>query len=247
MNVTLNWLKTYIDFEFSPSELADRLTMLGVEVEAVKQLGTGLEGVVVGKVNAVRPHPNADKLVLCQVDVGEAEELQIVCGAPNVREGMFAPVATIGATLPIGLTIKAAKLRGAVSQGMLCSEKELGLSEDAAGLMELPTDISIGTSLIAALGLDDVMFELEITPNRPDCLSLIGVAREIRAETGNPLRLPRVDLQENETEIRSLTSVTIDAPDLCPRYAARVIQGVKVGESPAWSRSARTPDRIYLH
>lgn len=236
MNVTLNWLKDYIDFEFSPGELADRLTMLGVEVEAIKQLGAGLERVVVGKVNAVGPHPNADKLVLCQVDIGEAEELQIVCGAPNVREGMLAPVATIGATLPIGLTIKSAKLRGAVSQGMLCSEKELGFSEDAAGLMELPTDISVGTPLIAALGLDDVMFELEITPNRPDCLSLIGVAREIRAETGNPLKLPSVDLQENETDIRDLTSVTIDAPDLCLRYAARVIQGVSVGESPAWLR-----------
>ena len=234
MNVTLNWLKDYIDFEFSPSELADRLTMLGIEVEAIKELGTGLEGVVVGKVTDVGPHPNADKLVLCQVDVGEAEALQIVCGAPNVREGMFAPVATVGATLPIGLTIKSAKLRGEVSLGMLCSEKELGLSEDAAGLMELSTDISPGTSLIAALGLDDVMFELEITPNRPDCLSLIGVAREIRAETGNPLKLPGVDLKENETDIAELTSVTIDAPDLCPRYAARVIQGVKVAESPAW-------------
>jgi phenylalanyl-tRNA synthetase beta chain len=234
MNVTLNWLKTYIDFEFSRSELAERLTMLGVEVEAIKQLGTGLEGVVVGSVNAVGPHPNADKLVLCQVDVGEAEPLQIVCGAPNVREGMFAPVATIGATLPIGFTIKSAKLRGEVSYGMLCSEKELGLSEDAAGLMELPTDISVGTPLSEALGLNDVMFELEVTPNRPDCLSLIGVAREIRAETGNPLKLPCVDLKESETDIRDLTSVTIDAPDLCPRYAARVIQGVKVGESPAW-------------
>ena len=234
MNVTLNWLKTYIDFEFSPSELADRLTMLGIEVEAIKQLGTGLEGIVVGKVTDVGPHPNADKLVLCQVDVGGAEPLQIVCGAPNVREGMFAPVATIGATLPIGLTIKSAKLRGEVSHGMLCSEKELGLSEDAAGLMELPTDISLGTPLPEALGLDDVMFELEVTPNRPDCLSFIGVAREIRAETGNPLELPAVDLKESETDIGGLTSVTIDAPDLCPRYAARVIQGVKVAKSPAW-------------
>ena len=234
MNVTLNWLKTYIDFEFSPNELAERLTMLGVEVEAIKQLGTGLDGIVVGRVDVVGRHPNADKLVLCQVDVGEAESLQIVCGAPNVREGMFAPVATIGATLPIGLTIKSAKLRGEISQGMLCSEKELGLSEDAAGLMELSADISVGTPLTEALRLDDVMFELEVTPNRPDCLSLIGVAREIRAETGNPLKLPHVDLEENETDIRDLTSVTIDAPDLCPRYAARVIQGVKVAESPAW-------------
>ncbi len=234
MNVTLNWLKTYIDFEFSPHELADRLTMLGVEVEAVKQLNTGLDGVVVGKIGAVGPHPNADNLVLCQVDVGKAEELQIVCGAPNVREGMLTPVATVGATLPIGLTIKPAQLRGEVSQGMLCSEKELGFSEDASGLMELPIDMSVGTSLMAALRLDDVIFELEVTPNRPDCLSHIGVAREIRAETGNPVKMPQVSLKENEADIRDLTSVTIDAPDLCPRYAARVIQGVKVGKSPMW-------------
>ena len=234
MNVTLNWLKTYIDFKFSPSELADRLTMLGIEVESIKQLGAELEGVVVGSVTSIRPHPNADKLILCQVDTGETEELQIVCGAPNVREGMLAPVATIGATLPAGFTIKRAKLRGETSQGMLCSEKELGLSEDAAGLMELPTDISLGTPLSEVLGLDDVVFELEITPNRPDCLSLIGVAREVRAETGHSLKLPTVDLKECETNIRDLTSVTIDAPDLCPRYAARVIQGVKVAESPAW-------------
>ena len=234
MNVTLNWLKTYIDFEFSPSELADRLTMLGVEVESVKQLGAELEGVIVGSVTSIRPHPNADKLVLCQVDTGGTEELQIVCGAPNVREGMLAPVATIGATLPVGLTIKRAKLRGETSQGMLCSEKELGLSDDAAGLMELPTDTHLGIPLSEALGLDDVVFELEITPNRPDCLSLIGVAREIRAETGNPLKLPTVDLKESSTNAGDLTSVTINAPDLCPRYAARVIQGVKVAESPAW-------------
>ena len=234
MNVTLNWLKNYIDFDLSPSELADRLTMLGVEVESVKQLGAELEGVVVGSVRSIKPHPNADKLVLCQVDIGETEELQIVCGAPNVREGMLTPVATIGATLPIGLTIKRAKLRGETSQGMLCSEKELGLSEDAASLMELSPDTPLGTSLSEALGLDDVVFELEITPNRPDCLSLIGVAREIRAETGNALKLPHVDLKEDETDIQKTTSVTIEAPDLCPRYAARVIRGVKVGQSPAW-------------
>ncbi|RKU20040.1 phenylalanine--tRNA ligase subunit beta [Candidatus Poribacteria bacterium] len=234
MNVTLNWLKTYIDFEFSPNELADRLTMLGVEVESIKQLGADLEGVIVGSVTAIRPHPNADKLVLCQVDTGGTKELQIVCGAPNVRVGMLAPVATIGATLPIGLTITRAKLRGETSEGMLCSEKELGLSDDVAGLMELPTDIPVGTPLSKALGLDDVVFELEITPNRPDCLSLVGIAREIRAETGNPLKLPTVDLQESNINVRDLTSVTIDAPDFCPRYAARVIQGVKVTESPAW-------------
>ena len=234
MNVTLNWLKNYIDFECSAGELADRLTMLGIEVESVKQPGAELEGVVVGSVNAIKPHPNDDKLILCQVDISEPEELQIVCGAPNVREGMHAPVATIGTTLPIGLTIKRAKLRGETSQGMLCSEKELVLSEDAAGLMELSTDIPIGTPLATALGLDDTLFELEITPNRPDCLSLIGVAREIRAETGNPLKLPQVDFSKDGADVREVTSVTIEAPDLCPRYAARVIRGVKIRQSPAW-------------
>ena len=235
MNVTLNWLKTYIDFDFSPSELAERLTMLGIEVESVKQLGSALEGVVVGKVDSIRPHPNAEKLVLCQVDIGEADALQIVCGAPNVYEGMLAPVATIGTELPTDITIKRAKLRGEESHGMLCSEKELDISDEASGLMELSSDLSLGTPLTEALGLDDVIFELEITPNRPDCLSMIGVAREIRAETGNNLKLPQVDLQEDEVDIQERTSVTIDAaPELCPRYAARVIRGVKIGESPAW-------------
>ena len=234
MNVTLNWLKTYIDFEFSAIELADRLTMLGIEVESIKELGTALKGVVVGKVNSIRPHPNADKLVLCQVDIGEEDALQIVCGAPNAREGMFAPVATIGTDLPIGISIKRTKLRGEESHGMLCSEKELGISDDATGLMELSSDIPIGTGFTDALGLDDTIFELEITPNRPDCLSLIGVAREIRAETGNEIKLPDVNLQEDDSDIREITSVTIDASDLCPRYAARVIRGVKIGESPDW-------------
>ena len=232
MNVTLNWLKTYINFALAPSELAERLTMLGIEVESIKHLGAELAGVVVGKVNAITPHPNADKLVVCQVDVGEAAELQIVCGAPNVQEGMQAPVATIGTALPNGLTIKRAKLRGTESHGMLCSEKELGLSDDAAGLMELPADFAAGTPLAEALGLDDVVMQLEITPNRADCLSLIGVAREIRADTGNPLKLPSSKgLSYGE---RIPTSVTIDAPALCPRYAARVIQGIQVGPSPEW-------------
>ena len=234
MNITLNWLKTYIDFDFSADELAERLTMLGIEVESVKQLGVALDGVVVGKVTSIRPHPNADKLVLCQVDIGKEDTLQIVCGAPNVCEGMSAPVATIGTELLSGITIKPAKLRCEESHGMLCSEKELKISDDASGLMELSSDLSLGTPLAKALGLDDTVFELEITPNRPDCLSLIGIAREVRAETGNVLKLPEVNIQENDTDIREVTSVTINASYLCPRYAARVIRGVKISESPAW-------------
>ncbi len=234
MNVTLNWLKTYTDFAYSARELADRLTMLGIEVESIKQLGTELTGVVVGKVTGIHPHPNADKLLLCHVDVGDDAALQIVCGAPDVREGMLAPVATVGAELPNGLKIKRAKLRGTISHGMLCSEKELGLSNDDAGLMELAEHIAPGTPLAGALGLDDIVFELEITPNRPDCLSLIGVAREIGADTGNPLKLPEVHLQENGGDVRENTSVTIEAPELCSRYAARVIRGVTIGQSPMW-------------
>lgn len=234
MNISINWLKSYIDYDYSPKELADKLTMLGIEVESIKQLGTGLEGVVIGKVVSITHHPNADKLVLCQVDIGKSNTLQIVCGAPNVYEGMFAPVATIGSILPTGITIKRAKLRGEESHGMLCSEKELGISDDASGLMELSSDLTIGVSLTEALGLHDVIMELEITPNRPDCLSMLGVAREIRAETGNKIKYPDVTLLEGETDIAGLTSVTIDDPELCPRYAARLIQGVTVGESPSW-------------
>lgn len=234
MKVSLNWLKTYIDFDLSSTELADRLTMLGIEVESIRELGTGLDGVVIGKVKSIRPHPNADKLVLCKVDIGDTDELQIVCGAPNVSEGMLAPVATINTELPTGITIKRAKLRGEESHGMLCSEKELGITDEASGLMELSQDFTIGQPITEALGLDDVIFELEITPNRPDCLSMIGVCREIRAETGNTLRLPKITIEENDIDVNTVTSVTIDAPDLCSRYAARVIQGVKIGESPEW-------------
>ena len=234
MNVSIKWLKEYVDFDLSPEVLAERLLMLGMEIESIKQLGEGLDRVVIGRINTVEKHPKADKLVLCNVDVGSGTDAQIVCGAPNVREGLVAPVALIGAQLPNGLIIKRAKIRGEESQGMLCSEQELAISDEASGLMELPNDTQIGTSIVEALGLDDVVLELEITPNRPDCLSMIGVAREISVTTGNPLRLPEVNVQQGTTAIHNLTSVTIEAPELCPRYAARVIQGVKIAPSPTW-------------
>ena len=236
MNVSINWLKEYIDFDLSPEALADRLLMLGIETESIKQLGEGLDGVVVGRINAVRSHPNANKLVLCDVDAGQSADLQVVCGAPNAREGLIAPVALVGARLATGLTIKAAKLRGEESHGMLCSEKELSIGEDASGLMELSPDSPIGAPLAGALGLDGAVLELEITPNRPDCLGMIGVAREIGAKTGNPIKLPSLNVQEGTADVRELTSVTIEAPELCPRYAARVIQGVRIAPSPTWLR-----------
>ena len=234
MNVSVKWLKEYVDFDLSPEALAERLLMLGMEIESIKQLGEGLDRVVVGRISTVEKHPQADKLVLCNVDVGSGTDTQIVCGAPNAREGLVAPVALVGAQLPNGLTIKRAKIRGEESQGMLCSEQELAISDEASGLMKLPDDTQIGAPLVEALGLNDVVLELEITPNRPDCLSMIGVAREIGVTTGNPLRLPKVNVPSGTTDIHNLTSVTIEAPDLCPRYAARVIQGVKIAPSPAW-------------
>ena len=234
MNVSLKWLKEYVDFDLSPEVLAERLLMLGMEIESIKRLGEGLDRVVVGRINTVEKHPKADKLVLCNVDVGSGPDAQIVCGAPNAREGLVAPVALVGAELPNGLTIKRAKIRGEESYGMLCSEQELAISEEASGLMELPDDTQIGASIVEALDLDDVVLELEITPNRPDCLSMIGVARETSVTTGNPLKLPAINIQGGTTDIHDLTSVTIEAPDLCPRYAARVIRGVRIGPSPAW-------------
>ena len=234
MNVSIKWLKEYVDFDLSPEALAERLLMLGMEIESIKRLGEGLDRVVIGRINAVERHPQADKLVLCNVDVGADIDAQIVCGAPNAREGLVAPVALVGAQLPNGLTIKRAKIRGEESQGMLCSEQELAISDEASGLMELPDDTQIGAPVVEALGLDDVVLELEITPNRPDCLSMIGVAREISVTTGNPLKLPEVNVQSEMTDIHNLTSVTIEDPELCPRYAARVIRGVKIAPSPAW-------------
>ena len=234
MNVSIKWLKEYVDFDLSPEALADRLLMLGMEIESIKQLGEGLDRVVIGRINTMDKHPQADKLVLCNVDIGSGADAQIVCGAPNAREGLVAPVALVGAELPNGLTIKRAKIRGEESHGMLCSEQELAISDEASGLMELPDDTQIGAPIVEALGLDDVVLELEITPNRPDCLSMIGVAREISVTTGNPLRLPEVSVQQGTTDIHNLTSVTIEDSDLCPRYAARVIRGVKIVPSPAW-------------
>lgn len=234
MNVSINWLKEYIDFDLSPEALADRLLMLGIETESIKQLGEGLGSVVVGKIKNVRNHPNADKLALCDVDAGQDADLQIVCGAPNARQGLIAPVALVGAQLAAGLRVKPVKIRGEESRGMLCSEKELGIGDDASGLMELSADLPVGTPLATALGLDDAVLELEITPNRPDCLSVIGVAREIGAETDNPIKLPSINVREGTADVRELTSVAIDAPELCPRYAARVIRGVRIAPSPKW-------------
>jgi phenylalanyl-tRNA synthetase beta chain len=239
MKFTYNWLKQYIDFSWSADELAEKLTWAGIEVEDVASFGGGaLDQVVVGQILSSEKHPNADKLTVCRVTDGKTER-QIVCGAKNYKVGDKVPLALPGVTLPNGLTIKPAKLRGVESQGMMCSAKELNISEDAEGLLILPADTPVGIQLSEALGGADTVFDIEVTPNRPDWLSVIGIAREVSALTGNRLRFPEVyqDPVAAGTplpRVEDLTSVKVEAPDLCPRYTARVIRGVTIGPSPAW-------------
>jgi len=234
MRISLNWLSDYISIPFSPDELAERLTMLGIEIEAIERLGERWDNVVVGEVLEVWPHPNADKLRLTRVRIGEGEPLRIVCGAPNVRVGLKVAVAMIGADLGEGLIIKKAKIRGESSEGMICSEHELGISQNHDGIWELPLDLAIGVPLADALGLRDVVFEVGITPNRADCLSHIGIAREIRAITGEPIKMPEASVDRVGGEITNQVRISLPQPELCPRYVAKLIRGVTIKPSPDW-------------
>ena len=233
MKITCNWLKDYVDYSWDWPELVERLTMAGLEYEGVDDLGKRLDGVVVGRIEACRPHENADRLTVCEVDVGSAVNT-IVCGAPNVAAGQTVAVALPGCTLPGGLVIKKAKIRGVESHGMICAEDELGLGDNHDGIMVLEDNLEIGSPFAAAVGLDDVIIDFEITPNRPDCLSLFGIAREVQVLTGNPLRPPQFALAESGVPTAEEVQIDIDVPDDCPRYVGRVVRGVKVGPSPTW-------------
>jgi phenylalanyl-tRNA synthetase beta chain len=240
MKVTLKWLKDYVDFDWSPEELAERLTMLGIEVEGVEKQTGEFENVVVAQILSSEKHPNADKLSVCRVADDQGER-QIVCGAKNYKVGDKVPLALPGCTLPTPpgqppFTIKVGKLRGVESQGMMCSGKELGLAEDAEGLLILDPNAKVGQPFAEHLGRagGDVIYDLEITPNRPDLNSVIGIAREISALTGNPLRWPEVQEKTIPTATNSVVRVEIQDPELCPRYVARVVRGVKIGPSPGW-------------
>ena len=233
MIVTYNWLKEFVDFDLTPAELGHLLTMLGLEVEGMECRGEGLDDVVVALVEEKAQHPNADKLSLCRVNNGR-EVFSIVCGAQNFKAGDKVALAQIGAVLPGNFKIKRSKIRGEESFGMLCSEKELGLAEESAGIMVLPADLELGVPLFSALGLKDTIFEIGLTPNRADCLSVIGVAREIAAKLGKRIHYPEISLQETGPSITGSASVTIDAPELCPRYTARYITGCVIAPSPAW-------------
>lgn len=233
MIVTYNWLKEFVDFDFSPQELCDRLTMAGLEVDSLEEIGGQLDSVIVARLENVDPHPDADRLTVCQVNNGR-EVVQVVCGATNHKQGDLIALAQPGSVLPGEFKIKKSKIRGQVSQGMLCSEKELGLSDEAAGIMILPVDLPLGQPVFEALGLKDFQIEIGLTPNRPDCLSVVGVAREVAALSGAKLKLPNTLIAEIAKPITEQTSVTIDNSEGCPRYAARMIEGVKIGPSPDW-------------
>lgn len=241
MKVSLNWLKEYVPIDMDPQEISDRLTMAGLEVDSMENLYDYLDQVVVSRVNGVRKHPNADTLSCCTVDAGGDEPVHIVCGAPNVREGMFVPCALPGAVLPGDLKIKESKLRGEKSQGMLCSAAELRLGDGAAGIMDLEQGHAPGTPLATALKISDTIFEIDLTPNRPDCLSMMGVAREVGAFTqaSGRIKLPEISLPEQRmgaTSIHDHAQVEILDPDLCPRYSAGMLFDVVVGPSPFWLR-----------
>ena len=236
MKVPLSWLQEYVDITLSPADLASRLNMAGTEVKGMRVIGEGWENIVVGQIVAINPHPNADRLRLTTVDLG-TEQQTVVCGAPNLKLGDKVAFAFVGAQLIDGhsgevFRLKSAKIRGVVSSGMVCSEKELGISESHEGIMVLPAEAPVGTPLAEHLG--DVIFDMDITPNRPDCLSIIGIAREVAALTGQALHLPEIEYREAASPIDRQVSVEIAAPDLCSRYCATLITGVKVAESPQW-------------
>src|SRR5690606_25921818 len=239
MLVSYKWLQDYVDLTgVTAEELAEKITRSGIEVDGVEQLSNGVKGVVVGHVLECEKHPEADKLNKCLVDVGEEEPVQIICGAPNVGKGQKVAVAKVGAILPGNFKIKKAKLRGEVSQGMICSAQELGIaerliaSECRQGIMVLPEELEVGTCALSHLDLDDYVLELDLTPNRADCLSMLGVAYEVAAILDKKVNLPILDVPEVEEEMREQVQVEIVAQEACPHYAARLIKGVHIAPSP---------------
>ncbi|ALF11761.1 phenylalanine--tRNA ligase subunit beta [Parageobacillus thermoglucosidasius] len=244
MFVSYKWLQEYVDLTgITAKELADRITKSGIEVESVEVLNKGAKGVVVGHVLEREQHPNADKLSKCLVDIGEGEPVQIICGAPNVAKGQKVAVAKVGAVLPGGLKIKRAKLRGEESNGMICSLQELGIEsklvpkEYADGIFVFPSDAPVGADALELLNLDDEVLELGLTPNRADCLSMIGVAYEVAAILGRNVKLPVTEIQENGENVHDYISVRVDAPEDNPVYAGRIVKNVKIGPSPLWMQA----------
>ena len=242
MLLSLNWLREFVSYEGTAEELGERLTMLGLELEEIRRPCDGIRDVVVGRVLTCDMHPDSDHLHVCTVDAGGEAPLSIVCGAPNVAAGQLVPVAPVGAKLPGGLEIKKAKLRGVPSFGMICSERELGLTDDHSGILVLPgtsragRKLTPGGRLVDELDFDQEVLDISITPNRADCLSVLGFAREVSAAFGLPLTLPEVRLKEEGEDISSSLPIEIRDSDHCPAYTGRVLEGARVMPSPAWMR-----------
>src|SRR6266550_4844293 len=244
MKVTLNWLKQYVDFDWSPEELAERLTMLGLEVEGVHKVGGEFEGIVVAQILTKDKVAGSDKLSVCKVNDGKGERT-IICGAQNHQPGDKIPLILPNFALPLKpgdkepFVIKERKVFGILSQGMMCSPQELDLPDKVDGLLILTEDAKVGQPFAQYLGRasGDVVYDLEVTPNRPDLNSVIGIAREISAVTGNPLKITEPRVPRSAFRVQDLVAVRIEDPDLCQRYVARVIKDVKIGPSPDWLRS----------
>ncbi|MHB8381476.1 MAG: phenylalanine--tRNA ligase subunit beta [Candidatus Binataceae bacterium] len=232
MKLPLSWLREFVAVDATAQQIADRLSVAGLVVENIEKLAPSFHGVVIAKVLEAGRHPNADRLSLCQVDTGEGGPFTVVCGAPNARAGITVALAKVGAQLGKEPPLTAATIRGVESNGMLCSERELGLSAEHAGIIELPADAPVGTDLASYLAMDDTVLDVEITPNRGDCLSIIGLAREVAALFGVRLAIPRARLPRFSGDSANLIAVDIQAPDLCPRYAALAMSGIKIGPSP---------------
>jgi len=255
MKISYNWLKDYVDHPLSPDDLGEALTMSGLELEDAESLGMSLDGVVVGRVLEVKAHPNADRLTVCRVDLGNGTPVQIVCGAPNVAAGQKAPVATVGTTVMMAsreqpgekapFTLKKTKIRGELSEGMICAEDELGLSDDHSGIMVLSEEADVGQPFAAYLSgqgiaAQDTVLDLAITPNRPDAISHIGVARDVATLTETPLTRPAVTLPEHGGAAAEQVAVEIECPEQCPRYVALLVRDVEIKASPAWLKQRLT-------
>jgi len=241
MQVSIKWLKDYVDIDETAEEIADRLTMAGIPVERIVRADEGLEKVITAHIEEVTLHPDSDHLRICRLNIGKEELLQIVTGAQNVQAGDIVPAALVGAVLPGGKKISKGKLRGVPSNGMMCSAGELAIDttglpeEQVNGIYILPADTPVGIPAAQALGLDDVVLEFELTANRADCFSVVGIAREVAALTGKTLRLPQIAVVESSAErAADLVSINIAEEELCRRFSARVLCDVRVAPSPAW-------------
>jgi len=235
MKVPISWLKEHVDFDVGPEDLASKLTFAGTEVEGIERVAPRVAGVVAGEITGVRPHPRADALRLCTVSRGP-DTVEVVCGAENFDVGDKAVFAPLGATLPSGIELGEAEIRGERSQGMLCAEDELGISDDHSGIVLLPRDVRAGESLDEALSSPETVLSLEVTWNRPDCLSVMGIAREVAAILRSELKPLQVDFPEGGEKVEDLAKVAVEDPEGCPRYTARVLSGLEPGPAPLWMR-----------